>query len=256
MRILKDPLNPVHAPQVVEERHEIENIRPFRYVVGLDLGKQRDYTALVVNDLHVCERVLYRRTAFEHMAVPVSRRRLFLHRLTNLHRYEKGTTYPDINRSVKRILAQLPEREQSTQLVVDGTGVGIPVVDAMREMELSPIAVSITAGREVNERDSRNFNVPKSILASSIDITLSEDRLDITPLATASTAFRLELQNFRVKIRASGSETMEAWRESDHDDLVLAAALSIWRGETTPMPTKFYTHNEFYKEFGFIPMAR
>jgi hypothetical protein len=38
-----------------------------------------------------------------------------------------------------------------------------------------------------------------------------------------------ELENFRVKINVNtGHETYEAWREREHDDLVLATALACW----------------------------
>ncbi len=37
-----------------------------------------------------------------------------------------------------------------------------------------------------------------------------------------------ELQNFKLKITTAGNDTYEAWRESDHDDLVLAAAMAAW----------------------------
>ncbi len=40
-----------------------------------------------------------------------------------------------------------------------------------------------------------------------------------------------ELQNFRIKFTRAGNDTYEAWRESDHDDLVLAAAMAAWFGE-------------------------
>ncbi len=40
-----------------------------------------------------------------------------------------------------------------------------------------------------------------------------------------------ELQNFKLKITTAGNDTYEAWRESDHDDLVLAAAMAAWYGE-------------------------
>ena len=48
-----------------------------------------------------------------------------------------------------------------------------------------------------------------------------------------------------MKITLAGNDTYEAWRESDHDDLVLAAALATWFGEKRspsilhlpPMPT-------------------
>lgn len=33
---------------------------------------------------------------------------------------------------------------------------------------------------------------------------------------------------FKVKISTSGHDSYEAWREGDHDDLVLAALLALW----------------------------
>jgi hypothetical protein len=43
---------------------------------------------------------------------------------------------------------------------------------------------------------------------------------------------RDELKNFRRKASESrtGRDPYEHWRESDHDDLVLAAALACWKG--------------------------
>ena len=41
-----------------------------------------------------------------------------------------------------------------------------------------------------------------------------------------------ELLNFRVKINISTAhDSYEAWREGDHDDLVLSVALGCWAGE-------------------------
>ncbi len=34
-----------------------------------------------------------------------------------------------------------------------------------------------------------------------------------------------------MKITLAGNDTYEAWREGDHDDLVLAAAMAAWYGE-------------------------
>jgi hypothetical protein len=48
---------------------------------------------------------------------------------------------------------------------------------------------------------------------------------------------RAELLNFRVTINlATGYDRYEAWREGDHDDLVLAAALAVWSARK-PQPT-------------------
>jgi hypothetical protein len=40
-----------------------------------------------------------------------------------------------------------------------------------------------------------------------------------------------ELQNFKVKITAAANEIFEAWREGEHDDLLLAVAIAAWMGE-------------------------
>ena len=53
-----------------------------------------------------------------------------------------------------------------SQLVVDGTGVGAPVVDMFRQKRLVPIAITITGGDTVTgERD--NYRVPKRYLVST-----------------------------------------------------------------------------------------
>jgi hypothetical protein len=50
-------------------------------------------------------------------------------------------------------------------------------------------------------------------------------------MALADTLKR-ELLNFKVKINiATGHDSYEAWREGDHDDLVLAVAMACWCGE-------------------------
>jgi hypothetical protein len=42
-----------------------------------------------------------------------------------------------------------------------------------------------------------------------------------------------ELENFRVKVTTARTDTFEAWREGQNDDLVLAVALAAWIGEQT-----------------------
>ncbi len=226
-------------PTVVEDRHEVTQGVSIGFVVGLDLGKSQDFTAVAVDELFRCERLHWRRTAFEPQPTVHRRRAVIRHQIVNLHRYPKGTPYPEIYRSVQGVMRQLPVRDRPPELVVDKTGVGAPVVDAMREMGMTPIAVSITGGRTVHMVSSCDYTVPKAMLASVIDITLAEERLEITEAAQASQALRAELQGFHVRISATGRETMEAWREGVHDDLVLASGLALWRGENLPEPARW-----------------
>jgi len=44
-----------------------------------------------------------------------------------------------------------------------------------------------------------------------------------------------ELGNFKVKITKHGNDAYEAWREGQHDDLVLSVALACWYGENMPV---------------------
>ena len=226
-------------PVVVEDRHEVTEGRPLGFVIGLDLGKSQDYSALAVDELFSAERLHYRRTAFELQAAVVRRRPVIRHQIVNVYRYPRGTAYPEIYRSVQSVMRQLPARERKSDLLVDKTGVGAPVVDAMREMNMQPIAVSITGGRVANMNDSANFTVPKFMLASVLDICLAEERMEITEQAGGSAALRAELQGFHAKIKPSGHESLEAWREGVHDDLVLAVALAAWRAENLPQPSSW-----------------
>ena len=51
-----------------------------------------------------------------------------------------------------------------------------------------------------------------------------------------------ELLNFRVKVNErTGNEQYEAWRENEHDDLVLATALACWYATKGEHRNKVYT---------------
>ena len=225
--------------EFVEDFWAIESSRSHCFVVGLDLGKQRDFTALVVNEAFACENVHYKRSKFEPDPHPVARKRIFRHSIVNIRRYPLGTPYPEIYASVKKVMEQLPPREGlANQLVADQTGVGGPVLDGLRHIGLRPIGVTITGGTAISHISHDTVNVPKGVLASTLDAALGQNRLDITSAAAGSQQFRDELAAFQVKIRASGVEAFEAEREQDHDDLVMAAALAVWRGDNLPVRSR------------------
>jgi hypothetical protein len=63
---------------------------------------------------------------------------------------------------------------------------------------------------------------------------LGQRRLDVSPSLPLAQVLAREMQTFTVKINiATGNESFEAWRDSDHDDLVLAVATACWFGERT-----------------------
>ena len=187
------------------------------YVCGLDLGQAADYTALAVD--HVTQ------VADPERAGKWKRH----HALRYLTRWRLGTSYVDIAGDVAKLLAQLPD----AVLVADKTGVGAACVDLFRAKGLGArlVPVLITGGHQTL-RDGAEHHVPKKELVSAVQATLQTRRLKVAPALAEAALLRRELELFRVKVKAlTGNETFEAWRERDHDDLVLSVALAVWYGE-------------------------
>ena len=119
------------------------------------------------------------------------------------------------------------QRLPGAELVVDATGVGRPVVDALRNAGLSPIAVTITAGKAVTFEDGL-WHVPKRELVRALVVMFEIDRLRIAAGLSYAAALKGELQAFTRKVTGAGRSTYEATAGA-HDDLVIAVALAVWR---------------------------
>jgi hypothetical protein len=125
-------------------------------------------------------------------------------------------------------------------LIVDATGVGDAVYQAIWEQmvkEKCPGAsagVVITAGSAVTQDQSApgRWRIAKRQLASVLQVLLGNRRLLVAEALPEARTLKDELGKFTVKITDSLNESFEAWRENDHDDLVLAVALAAWAAET------------------------
>jgi hypothetical protein len=193
------------------------------YIVGLDLGQAADFTALAVLE----------RPADQHSNV--------VYALRHLRRFTLGTPYTEIVPAVSQLVAA-PPLAGRVSLVVDQTGVGRAVVDMLkRSVSCQVVPVTITAGQNVTQAENGSRHVPKKELVTCLQLLLQARRLQIArSLPEAATLVR-ELENFRVKITQAAHETFGAWREGQHDDLVLAAALAGWwaeRGSCGPWEVK------------------
>jgi hypothetical protein len=193
-----------------------------RHFIGLDLGQAQDFTALAV---------LSRPRVLGHEP-PADRQSPYA--VPHLHRFTLGTPYPQIVAAVVDLLRSPPLR--GSMLVVDQTGVGRPVVDMLTDglegrVNCQFCPITITAGHEVTRSEVGQLRVPKKELVASLQVLLQTRRLRIAQaLPDAATLVR-ELETFRVKVTAAANETFGAWREGQHDDLVLAVALAAWMGE-------------------------
>jgi hypothetical protein len=182
------------------------------YIVGLDLGQSVDPTALAILEKHGGE---------DDQAVFHCR---------HLARFALGTSYPSIVKEVIQLCETEPLRTGPTQLAIDQTGVGRPVVDlflrASIRAEMHPITIH---GGDLVTFEGGAARVPKRELVSVTQACLQTGRLKFAASLPELEVLKHELQNFQVKISESGFDSYNA-RSGAHDDLVLAVALALWLG--------------------------
>jgi hypothetical protein len=226
------------------------------YFVGLDLGQTRDYTAIAVvtfDDIRK-EAVALAEKLYRLGGRRVSEDELPEARLEVVHleRMPLGTSYPKVVQRVRALMDMSPLKGNA-ELVVDATGVGAAVVEMLRETGLWFKSVLITAGdKEV--REGTIYRVPKRDLIAAPQVLLQTRKLKIAAALAESETLIEELQNFRYEITRSGNDTYAAWREGDHDDLVLAVALAVWVAQKTPPPSPAYPTPEVHTGNLFPPL--
>ncbi len=185
------------------------------FFVGLDPGRSADHTALAVVE----------RVGAEGGDV--------LH-LRHLERYPLRTPYPEIADAVANLMAR--EELGGAELFVDGTGVGVAVADLLGGRGLWFTSVTITGGGKTTG-GGRSYGVPKENLVAALEVPFHNGAVRVAEGLAAWPALRAEMLNFRRKVSPkTGRDSYEHRRGSDHDDLVLAAALACWGATRRPKP--------------------
>jgi hypothetical protein len=253
------PLQPPPPRHVDLTREGLEPV--VRYFCGLDLGQSQDFSCLCIleqttdplppkparlsRDGVVVESGALGRTITvaadpphisrlrdeggrgAHRPTPSSTAR---YALRHIRRWDLGTKYTDIVEEVVKLFDTAPLSWQT--LVIDQTGVGLPVVDmfvkARPRCQVRPI--TITAGSLVTVVGT-GWHVAKKELVSVLQVLLQSGRLKVARSLPLAGVLIKELEDFRVKITAAANESYEAWRERAHDDLVLATGLAAWVAE-------------------------
>lgn len=207
----------------VQTRVEMGEPRFARHWLAADLGQAADYTALVAGQTFITMERTYQRSEFAAVETLVVERPITTFRIIAMHRPRLGSTYPVIARQIGVWLEDLPDAD----LIVDATGVGRGVVDILRSQNLRPIAVTITAGFEVNKVSTWDIRVPKTELVSALIAASQQDRLRVAPTLPLRDVLSQEIAAFSPRHTATGLTTYEG-RDGSHDDLVLAVSLGVW----------------------------
>jgi hypothetical protein len=230
---------------------------PYLYYLGLDLGQARDYSALAIieEQLYVGEawaiEVLHQQDFEKGLSAgwvspaaitPYQARIALGHSgqygrpaevplaIRHLERFELGTKYTDVVDRVAALVRSEPLRRMPAILLVDKTGVGAAVLDSFTHARIGAVAITLHGGSSVTHDPQRpGFRVPKRDLITVTQVLLQNGRLRVASELPEAETLKRELLNFRVKIDPkTAHDSYEHWRESDHDDLVLAVSMAAW----------------------------
>jgi len=161
--------------------------------------------------------------------------------LRHLERYPLRTPYPEIADKVAALLRSEDLLTHTTdemlnpvplypELIIDQTGVGAPVADLLMQRGLTYRSVIITGGEKVHGR--LRARVPKRDLVCALEVSLQSGALRVAQGLKLWPTLREEMLNFRRKIDLRTTQnSYERWRESDHDDLILAVCLACWAAD-------------------------
>lgn len=227
--------------------------RKSRWICGVDIGKQRDHTAITLNQI---------------VPVKIDQYGDVFHALhiRHLDRLPLKMKYPDQVRAVGKLLrhpAITIAHQTNPELVIDVTGVGQAVGDMFEESGFNLCRITITGGDKANEdRDMHGallgYNVPKRDIIHSILRMMQEETLKVAPNLPKMAALLHEFQNFKMKLsKKTGHDTYEAWREEDHDDIILSIGISCWYFLNAEVP-QFVSANDDQDELeeGEIELPR
>jgi len=204
---------------------------PKRHYNGLDLGQRVDYSASVLierKEMRQAQEKLPGTEEWEMEALTA----VSLYEVRNVHRWDLGTAYADVVQDVFNAL-QHPELHTTTRLVVDATGVGVPVIEMMQRgpYRLNPQGIMITAGNSVGMGKDGMYNVSKRILITMLQTLVQSQRIRVSPKMEHYAELMREMKAFSLKLTAARNDTYEAWSEQDHDDIVMALAVAVWLAE-------------------------
>ncbi len=220
------------------------------FAIGLDLGRERDFSALSVVEyvealpagvdlswwMRRVEEV-HQARAMGHWEWASSRARdlptaRLEHHVRHLQRWSLGTRYLDVVDEVGALVRTTFEEDDRTLLIADRTGVGYSVEELITvayrrgNLPLSnwPVFATITGGDEQN-----GWNIPKQHLISTLQVGLQNGTLKVAAGIALGEVLEREFMAYRMKITQTGRASYDIARKEGegHGDLLMATALAL-----------------------------
>ncbi len=198
------------------------------YIIGADLGQTMQPTAFAV----VEQRVVGLRPRGKGRAVSSMK-------LRHLERLPLSVTYPQIITRLEELVEGVKDEEgdrrrwgtePSTDLVVNITGSGRAIGEAMEEAKLYPIFVTVSAGAGEHKDSETEWRIARNELIGGLQYLFQNERFEVASNMALADKFIEELEAFRRKPATLNPNDPKSWRDRPDEDLVFATALAAWRG--------------------------
>lgn len=191
---------------------------PTHYFIGLDLGKDRDHSAVAALAYRIVNDGPFDHAAFSQPVRPILE-------LVQLRRIPIGTEYLEVigrlRRLVAKVLASAPWGfgQPTVYLVVDSAGPGQIAVEIIRRHRLNIrlIPTLLSGGIASNYLRSGTITVPRRALLSNARYLFESDTLRVSANLKYGPALETEFAD----VRPDGGQ-------SAHDDLAVATGLAAW----------------------------
>lgn len=186
--------------------------------VGADIGKRTDPTAIVVTEEQD-------RDGVDH----------YVSRL--VERLPLGTSYPDVAARIVQVVRGVEARAAALAIVgqdfpvetwVDATGVGLPVLDLVRDAGVPAKAAIFTGSDKLTEHQDDVVSIGKAYMVGRLQVLLQAARLHL-PITREAAALMRELADYQITVNERAHASFNA-SNGKHDDLVIALGLSVGRG--------------------------
>lgn len=198
------------------------------YIIGADIGRAQDFTAVAVLQVVELEHKSSRQEHNRHGGFSFSWESRSEYHLRALDRLDIGTHY----RAIIERLRDIGEKtgDDALYYVLDISGVGKPVFDLARaEIHKGRIdGMLITTGTEDSYDSQKHlYQVAKVNLISALQIAFTSGYLKAAEGLPLLESLVHELQSFRFQAKQAGEVGMVSWREAPHDDLIFALAIAL-----------------------------
>lgn len=214
------------------------------FVLGLDLGQTTDFTALSVGQVKpMVQRLPIEQDPddpLDESEIPT--RKTFMVELQHLARLPKRMPYPTQVEKVGEVVTQVKDAGR-VLLVIDHTSVGRPVVDMFRMARLGVpiwgVTIATSAMKKAKrDEDTGDWVVGKKDLVGALIALMHSERVKVARGIDPEILeiWTKEMRSFQMKFTAAANVTMEAGREGEHDDLVLATSLMAWAASRWATP--------------------